>query len=287
MESDELIGLAQLGAIWLIAVFAAYFMGFFRMPPRGRAEPKLSLGFLLGALSILFLLMVVVVPFGLVAIQLLTVGEVRTGEAVDPTLFAYFSLLLYVALPTLTFAYAYRSLGTQQLQTLLLGPQPDPVRRAPRDFMIGLSTWILAIFPVSLLHHGLRVAVQLLFEAEVAEQVAVRQLKQSVELGPLFWATAFSMIAVIPLFEEFLFRGIVQTWFRTRLGRLNAILLSSAMFAGVHFSFEQGLSNIELLGSLFVFSLFLGYVYERQQSLVAPVALHSLFNAISVLHLLN
>jgi uncharacterized protein len=63
---------------------------------------------------------------------------------------------------------------------------------------------------------------------------------------------------------------------------LGSILLASLIFAFFHFSYSQGIDNIEVITSLFVFSCFLGFVYERQQSLWASVGLHALFNAISV-----
>ncbi|MEN9654812.1 MAG: hypothetical protein RL235_924, partial [Chlamydiota bacterium] len=44
-------------------------------------------------------------------------------------------------------------------------------------------------------------------------------------------------------------------------------------------------ANIPIIAALFTFSLFLGYVYERQRALIAPMGLHAMFNGISVLNL--
>jgi membrane protease YdiL (CAAX protease family) len=87
---------------------------------------------------------------------------------------------------------------------------------------------------------------------------------------------------VVPVLEELLFRGCLQSWISQKLGKIKAILITSIVFALFHFSRSQGLSNLELFAALFVLSCYLGYLYERQQSLLAPIALHSIFNAISI-----
>ncbi|GAF76601.1 unnamed protein product, partial [marine sediment metagenome] len=65
-----------------------------------------------------------------------------------------------------------------------------------------------------------------------------------------------------------------------------AILLSSFFFAAFHFSILQKWSNVTILVTLFVLSIFLGLLYERQKSLLSPIVLHSTFNFFSVLNLL-
>ncbi len=43
--------------------------------------------------------------------------------------------------------------------------------------------------------------------------------------------------------------------------------------------------NVELIAALFTFSLFLGMVRERYNSLNAPIFLHGIFNGMSILFL--
>jgi membrane protease YdiL (CAAX protease family) len=66
----------------------------------------------------------------------------------------------------------------------------------------------------------------------------------------------------------------------------NAILLSALCFALFHFAPSQGIGNISLVGSLFLFALFLGFIYERQASLFASVGLHMTFNTVSTFRIL-
>jgi hypothetical protein len=77
----------------------------------------------------------------------------------------------------------------------------------------------------------------------------------------------------IPFFEEFFFRGIVQSTLARTLSPAVAIAVASAIFATAHFTQPQAVPSIFLL------SLGLGYVFYRSQSLVAPWIMHSLFNS--------
>ena len=105
-----------------------------------------------------------------------------------------------------------------------------------------------------------------------------------------FIALTFVATALVtPVFEEFLFRGLLQ-------GSLQAIadpmpetgewqpisvwpiLLSSFVFAVMHFP-GQGAAPIPI----FVLSLGLGYLYRQTGSLVPPIIVHVLLNSITLL----
>ncbi len=65
------------------------------------------------------------------------------------------------------------------------------------------------------------------------------------------------------------------------MGPFWRISLSSMVFAFCHFALSQQIENIEILVSIFVLSLFLGYLYEREGNLWAPIGLHAMFNAVT------
>jgi membrane protease YdiL (CAAX protease family) len=113
------------------------------------------------------------------------------------------------------------------------------------------------------------------------EQVAVQQLKLITHSEPLLISMMITIIGIVPILEELLFRGFLQSWLREKLSMWLAIPIASLLFAVVHFSKDQGLDNLELIASLFVLSCFLGYLFERQKSLWASIGLHSGFNLIS------
>ncbi|MFO0933131.1 MAG: CPBP family intramembrane glutamic endopeptidase [Planctomycetota bacterium] len=85
-------------------------------------------------------------------------------------------------------------------------------------------------------------------------------------------------IVVAPVTEELLFRGAMFGSMRARLGSRVGAILSSLIFAAVHMS-------LTAFVPLFVLALVLCWVYERSGSLVAPVVVHMLNNATSLLPL--
>ena len=154
------------------------------------------------------------------------------------------------------------------------------------DILIGFSTWFVA-FPVIVCVNTLSEYVnQLIFASPEVDQVAVKFLKiNSTSLIPLL-IVLFMVILSAPVIEEFLFRGCIQNWLRSKIGIKGAIILTSVGFSAMHFSLSQSYSNIPLLLSLFVFSVYLGFVYEKTRSLLSSITLHMTFNTISVIRIL-
>ncbi len=86
--------------------------------------------------------------------------------------------------------------------------------------------------------------------------------------------------AIVPVFEEMLFRGLLQTMLRSFLQKpWLAIAISSGIFAVAH-------QNPGHWPALFALALCLGYAYEKSGSLFRPIFIHSLFNTASVIAVL-
>jgi membrane protease YdiL (CAAX protease family) len=81
---------------------------------------------------------------------------------------------------------------------------------------------------------------------------------------------------IVPISEEVLFRGILYTWIRNHGFKALALLGTSLLFAIVHF-YIQGLP------ALFLLAILLGLLYERTGNLLAPIAAHSVFNALNLI----
>ena len=120
---------------------------------------------------------------------------------------------------------------------------------------------------------------------KLPDQLAVKFLKLTFGNPVHFLLAIVSIIVLAPLIEETLFRGFLQTFIRKHLGSKQAIFITSFCFSFFHYSPGQGLGNIMILISLFVLALFLGFIYEKQGSLLAPIILHASFNAVSVINL--
>ena len=148
---------------------------------------------------------------------------------------------------------------------------------------IGVAAWCL-IFPVVLaFHEGVSLILWHIFHHPFVEQGVVQNVRGTMKAPFLFVLTSFAITVLVPLTEEFLFRGLLQSWLKLKfLTPWPAIILSSIVFSLFHFSFEHGMSNIELLSSLFLLSCMLGYLYERQRSLWAPIGLHGFFNLMTL-----
>ena len=106
------------------------------------------------------------------------------------------------------------------------------------------------------------------------------QVHQSLELltdagrGLKIMVFLFAVV-VVPVFEELLFRGFLQTSLRSVSGRpWTAIIATSIFFAILHPATHTL--------ALFMLSCGLGYAYERSGSLTRPILMHVLFNGVNV-----
>lgn len=92
-----------------------------------------------------------------------------------------------------------------------------------------------------------------------------------------FYVVVVSFVA--PVWEEMIFRGFLLPSF-TRYFRMDiAILFSSLIFALAHFSMER-LIPLTFLGMLMC------VVYIRSKNILAPIILHSLWNAFAFVELI-
>jgi membrane protease YdiL (CAAX protease family) len=91
-----------------------------------------------------------------------------------------------------------------------------------------------------------------------------------------FTAMAFLVVICTPVIEEVMYRGLLQDAFGRVIHRPWAsIIITSIIFAAMH----GGIASIHAIAVLFVFSLVLGWSYERTGRLTAPIVMHVLFNA--------
>lgn len=153
-----------------------------------------------------------------------------------------------------------------------------------KDLLVGFSTWLISYPAALVIGQIVAIAVLLFFQTPVqVEQTAVKNLKAAISDPVLYWVMMLSIIFIVPVIEEVLFRGFLQTWLKQKLGRKFAIFITAFTFALFHFTSAQGIENFELITSLFVLGCFLGFLFERQKSLWAPIGLHATFNGISVM----
>lgn len=96
----------------------------------------------------------------------------------------------------------------------------------------------------------------------------------STSFKPLLFLVA---VVVAPLFEELLFRGFLFTGLeRSRLGAWGTILLTTAVWTGIHG--QYGPSELTLV---FALGLALGLARSRSASVVPPIAMHVTVNLVA------
>ncbi|MDH3378238.1 MAG: CPBP family intramembrane metalloprotease [Gammaproteobacteria bacterium] len=96
----------------------------------------------------------------------------------------------------------------------------------------------------------------------------------SAESPWLFWA---ALLVAAPLFEELFFRGFLIPGFASSfVGPLGAIVLSSLLWAVIHFQYD-----IYGVVTVFVFGLVLGYARSATGSVLLSIGMHSFMNFVA------
>jgi hypothetical protein len=159
-----------------------------------------------------------------------------------------------------------------------------PIRK---DVFLGIFSWII-IFPIIIFTTEFFELLLLVFFniVDIPDQEAVKYLKIAMS-SPINLVIAISSISIFaPIVEEFLFRGLLQNFFKKFLNIKFSIILTSVIFTLFHFAISQGIGNITIIASIFALSIFLGFLYEKQKSLFSPIFLHFTFNSINIINLI-
>jgi membrane protease YdiL (CAAX protease family) len=124
---------------------------------------------------------------------------------------------------------------------------------------LGYSEWLVQTFGKKIeMQDALRVYQE-------ADAVIIRLLM------------AISVVIIAPIVEEVVFRGYIYTVTKRYTARLFSTLLSAILFAVVH-NYIPGLVPLAFLAILLTIS------YEITGSLWAPISIHALFNASTLLY---
>lgn len=257
----------------------AWRKGFYRLPPEDPAAVRISWWRILQAFILFFIVEMILTP----SIYFIWASW-QQGSLIDPMEFRPSTQLQgwmnIAAIACTAFALLiFYSLLTQGEKQAVWGKEKN---RRTINLLMGAVTWAVAYPWVLALGQIIAIVVALVYQGPPIDQVAVKHLKDIFEHPILFWTTALIIVTMIPILEELLFRGFLQTYLKDFLSRPKAIITTSLVFALFHFSPSQGIENIELVASLFLLSCFLGFIKERQQSLWAPIGLHATFNLVSI-----
>ena len=270
MTLEEALGGALVGLfLFSIAAWIFWKRGFFAPPPQERFS--LVSGFsLLSIFCLYFGLMLLFYP--------LAAGLVSERAR------AALSLLMPLAATLAAVAFTWSS---EKLRFSIWNPRSKRGAELAVDFLRGVLSWFFAyplIYFIASASALLLIWITGEFPSDL-EQSPIRYIRSLPIDSGLFWLAMFLVAGAIPLAEELLFRGYLQSWLLGKLGAFWSILITSLIFAAIHFTEEQAELNLQILPSLFALSLLLGFLYEQRQSLWAPIGLHAAFNTASLLFL--
>jgi membrane protease YdiL (CAAX protease family) len=150
------------------------------------------------------------------------------------------------------------------------------IRRLPTDIPASILNFI-AVLPLVWL--GV-IAVDLLGKLFIGPDFEIKA-NQGLDIltrNPQPTVRVFMLsfiILIVPVFEEFLFRGLFQSMARSYLkSAWLGIIATSLIFAMMH--------PLLHWPAIFILSLAIGYSYERSGSIFRPILVHVLFNTTNV-----
>lgn len=287
VESFDGQGVIILSALFFAAMMTliAYFKGFFKLPPYFQLPPRsVTLKDIFFVFFVFMLAQILVAPGIFVLGYAWVFGHwvgIEKAQS-DPIAAGWFNVAAMFVSFVCVAAYAFFSRKDTRQAVWSRGEKKWP-RDHAKSFAFGMMAWLISYPIVLVLGQLISLLLYYVFGAQEVDQVPVRSLRATLDHPALYALTVVSMVVFVPMAEEILFRGYVQTWLLSIMRRKQAILASAAIFALFHFSLSQELSNIAYVTALFILACFLGFLYERQRSLWAPIGLHSTFNAVSVL----
>lgn len=258
---DHVISLIGIGifARWLIQTSLGRQSLAHARPRRNCMPPYLPL------LPFFFWLLGIVVLQSVV--QTLNPLEGRAAVFQDRVMFglgAVLAVILVLILAKVCFARGLKGFGLR-------------FKTIPKDFGAAFAT-LLAVWPLVAAMIIVTTAIGTMISHwfgggsfEIPQHQTLTEMKESpnVALQVLLVVLA---VGIVPVIEESLFRGLIQTTIRTYLGRpWLSIAITALLFASVH-------GNVEHWPALFVLAMGMGYAYEVSGSLFRPIFMHAMFN---------
>lgn len=144
--------------------------------------------------------------------------------------------------------------------------------RLGRTLLLGILVAIVML-PISWSLMELSSKILRLFQVAVEPQQAVKVLQSARTITELA-CHGIAAILIAPVVEELVFRGILYPAIKQRGFHKLALWGTSIFFALTH-------GSLPILLPLTVLAIFLTFLYETTNNLLAPIVAHSFFNAIN------
>lgn len=258
----------------------------------------IGMGVLLGSISSVILLVIFSRKYPAGTAQLTSTIQQRSWSRyqVVMLLFVFIGLALLLSSiqramahsdhPTSRLIFVFLFSAAQVAVLLMIGSK----RRSGWNQDFGMSLRQLKLLPVSL-----AVYLAMLPALGVATMAYHAFLQRAFGIDPYMQEVAYLIsdsqawtrvgfillaVAVAPLYEELIFRGVLFSYLSCRIGLTGSIVAVSTIFALVHF-------HIPSMFPLFLLSVVLCLAYWRTGSLWTNIGVHALFNGVTVLVLIT
>ncbi|MFH1436898.1 MAG: CPBP family intramembrane glutamic endopeptidase, partial [Pseudomonadota bacterium] len=136
-----------------------------------------------------------------------------------------------------------------------------------QEILIAVAVAIALTFPLNEIDNLLQAWYP---PGELENQVMMARYFPSNSIEKIF--VMLNLVAVAPIGEELLFRGVMMTWLRRRGRWWVALLVTTFLFAASHFSLPRTIFPIVFVG------LVLGWLVLRTGSIFPAIAAHAAFN---------
>lgn len=158
----------------------------------------------------------------------------------------------------------------------------------PRDVLalrlpdLGFIGWALVVAGFFLVINAVFLLIATVFGFDLQSSGMVEQSTMQFGHDPLFFVIAAGLVIGAPLAEEIIFRGqIFAALAQTPLGLSGAALITSALWAGIHWPTQP----LFVVGLLFLMGLLLCWLLVRFGSLWVTIACHAAWNSLAVVSL--
>ena len=250
--------------------------------------------------------LVLAIPFGIVSLAFIqvfvpspTIEQSSSSVFVSSALEFAMMQLSFVAIAILWLDYA-RNADERDLGI------PESLDQLLSDIVVGVFGCVFALLPVFLVN----LSLVKFFEVQETHPMVERLMKSS--SPEMLWAAFVAAVIAAPIFEEFVFRVLLQGWLesvedeelhfdaterevvgdnppesnpirRPAIGWMDLlphgwlpIIISSVLFGLAHMG--HGIAPIPLV----LLGIVLGYVYQRTHRIIPCIVIHALFNCFSM-----
>lgn len=151
--------------------------------------------------------------------------------------------------------------------------------RLGRAIILALTVGVVML-PIAWSLTGLSSQLLRLLQMPVEPQQAVKVLQSAKGDAQALFYHALAAIFIAPFVEELIFRGIVYPTIKQRGYHKLALWGTSILFALIH-------GNLMIFVPLTVLAIFLTFLYETTNNLLAPILTHAFFNAVNYFYLIS